>query len=262
MLLGCAVVSAAQTVSAPRVRVASIASVSADDATIVLQSESALPRPVIGVLDDPARIYFDFAGFRPAASMTAAPDESIVRGVRIALHSVEPLLTRVVIDLRQRTRYRLDASAAGSGRLVIVVGGSPEPAPAPRTSSSAQSTPPSANSAQRLAAVLRQLDTLTPILTTIDARGETPTIGLQAAAAQIDSMEDALHALRPAPALQPARDRLAQACALARQAVKARFESAARGNAALNWNAASAAAGALLLLDRAREDLALPARSR
>lgn len=113
---------------------------------------------------------------------------------------------------------------------------------------------------QGLGAVLTQLDALTPLLTAIDSQGETPTVSLQGAAAQIDSAVDALHALRPRPALGPARDRLTQACALASQAVSARIDAAASGNATLNWNAASAAAGALLLLEVARADLGLSVR--
>ncbi len=113
----------------------------------------------------------------------------------------------------------------------------------------------SLNRAQGLGTILTQLDALTPLVTAIDSHGETSTQRLQAAAAQIDSAVDALHALRPPPALRPARDRLAQACALASQAVSARLRAATSGDAALNWNAASAAAGALLLLEAARADL-------
>lgn len=232
-------------------RAAAIEPASDGPAAVVLESTAPLPHPVVGVLDGPPRIYFDFAGFRPGPSLAASADDRIVRGVRIALHSAEPLLTRVVIDLHGPTRYRMDTRAAASGRLVILVGAV---APIARASRDALPTT-SGTRAQGLAAVLTQLDALTPLLTAIDSRGETSTVSLQGAAAQIDSAADALRTLQPAPALRPARDRLAQACALARQAVSARLEAAASGNAALNWNAASAAAGALLLLDAARGDL-------
>ena len=116
------------------------------------------------------------------------------------------------------------------------------------------------NRAQGLGAILAQLDALTPLLTAIDSHGETSTVRLQGAAAQIDSAVDALHALRPPRALRPARDRLAQACAVASQAVSARLRAATSGDAALNGNAASAAAGALLLLEAARADLGLSVR--
>lgn len=245
---------------AARLRVASVTPAPDAAMTIVLESDVPLPRPTVGVLDGPPRIYFDFAGFRPGPSAGVAPDEGIVRGVRIALNSIDPLLTRMVIDLRQPARYRLDTSAAASGRLVILVGAATAAeAPAPRASAGARRAP-QRNSAQRLTAVLTELEGLAPLLTAIDGRGETSALDLQAAVARIDSLRALLSAVRPAAVPGPARDRLAQACVLAGQAVKGRLEALATGDTALTWNAASAAAGALLLLERAREDLGLTAR--
>jgi AMIN domain len=235
------------------VRVASIESAVSGETTIVVEAATPLPRPVIGVLDGPPRIYVDLAGFRPGASTLTSPDDGIVRGVRIALHSADPLLTRVVIDLREPTRHRLDTSTLASGRLTIVVGGSAPAAPVTRAASTRPAVTPS--SSARLRTLLTEFDALTPLLKTIDARGDASAVSLQAAALQIDGLTDVLRRVPTTPAARPTRDRLAQAAALAMQAVKARLEFAASGNTALTWNAASAAAGALLLLDSAREDL-------
>ena len=85
-------------------------------------------------------------------------------------------------------------------------------------------------------------------------------VNLQLAAAELDSIagRGVAQAGQPESAI---KDRLVQACGLALQAVKARMESEASGNAALGANAVSAAAGALILLDSTRAALGLPPAS-
>jgi hypothetical protein len=257
LTLGSAAICAAQPSPVPRVHVAAIEPAASGETTIVLESRTPLPRPVIGVLDGPPRIYLDFAGFRPETSSIPSPAEGVVRGVRIALHSADPPLTRVVIDLREPTRHRLDATAATSGRLSIVVGGSASRAAVSLVVGTPSPAPP--QGIARLRAILTQFDALTPLLKAIDTQSETTAVSLQAALVQLDALVDALRGVR---STRPSRDRLAQAAALALQAVKARLENATSANAALTWNAASAAAGALLLLDSARDDLGMPRSSR
>ena len=257
LILGSAAVCAAQPSPAPRVHVASVEPAPSGETTIVLESRTALPRPVTGVLDEPPRIYLDFAGFSPETSSVSSPAEGAVRGVRIALHSADPPLTRVVIDLREPARHRLDATAAASGRLSIVVGGNASRAAVPVAVATPSPAPPDA--VARLRAILTQFDALTPLLKAIDTQGEISAGRLQAAVVQLDALVDVLRGVRSA---RPARDRLGQAAALALQGVKVRLEYATSGNAALTWNAASAAAGALLLLDSARDDLGMPRSTR
>jgi len=257
LVLGSAAICAAQPSEAPRVHVTSVEPAAGGETTIVLESRTPLPRPVVGVLDGPPRIYLDFAGFRPETASISSPAEGAVRGVRIALHSADPPLTRVVIDLREPTRHRLDATAAASGRLSIVVGGNASRAAVSHAVGTPSPVPP--DGIVRLRAILTQFDALTPLLKAIDTQGDISAGSLQAAVAQLDALVDALRGVRSA---RPARDRLGQAAALALQGVKARLEYATSGNAALTWNAASAAAGALLLLDSARGDLGMPRSTR
>lgn len=77
----------------------------------------------------PPRIYVDFAGLTPAVPGVTAGAGSVVR-VRVAINNLAPLVSRVVVDLRERLTYRLDASASDRGivRLVLGEGGSaPQP---------------------------------------------------------------------------------------------------------------------------------------
>jgi hypothetical protein len=106
-------------------------------------------------------------------------------------------------------------------------------------------------------ALVARLEQQRPLLMSIDTRGEQAAVSLQVAAEEINSIVRALGEIRPSRALAPTHDRLLQACTLAVQAVQARMEAVAAGNPTLEWNAASAAAGALLLLDRVRNDLGL-----
>ena len=86
-------------------------------------------------------------------------------------------------------------------------------------------------------------------------------MNLQVAATELDSIAAAAASIKPSSRNAAAKDRLVQACGLARQAVRARMESEASGNAALGSNAVSAAAGALILLDSTRAALGLPPAS-
>jgi hypothetical protein len=91
----------------------------------------------------------------------------------------------------------------------------------------------------------------------IDKQVDQPAVNLQGAIDELGAVGRALTAVRPPRSMAEAHDQLLQSCTLATQAARARIEFTAGGNAMVGWNAASAAAGALLLLDRARATLGI-----
>ena len=99
---------------------------------------------------------------------------------------------------------------------------------------------------------MARFEKLRPVLAAIDQQVDQRAVNLQLAVTELDAITRSLNALRVPRQLQEAHDQLEQACTLALRAVRTRMEFATTGNAALQLNAASAAAGALMLMDRAR----------
>ncbi|HEY7055450.1 MAG TPA: AMIN domain-containing protein [Vicinamibacterales bacterium] len=289
------------------------------DLSVVMQADGAISAPTVGVTQEGRpRIYLDFVGLLPAESGAAPDDQSIVRRVRVGLHSDSPRVTRVVIDLARPAAYRVEP-AQDPARFVLTISAAappgqpslnraetaaapvsrpsakpPEAAPPspgtvpktrrPETAAAPVSTPGvksaepppaapvtpskpqrSSTAAPRktpapaqLVGLVDRLEKLRPLLKAIDARGSEPGVTLQEAAVELEAIEKAGAEIEPPTRGSVAHGRITQACALALRAVKGRLESDASGNAALSWNAASAAAGALVLLNQARADLGLP----
>ena len=75
-------------------------------------------------------------------------------------------------------------------------------------------------------------------------------------AAEFRDLRRILEAAKPSDALRPAHDLLISACVLGAGAANLRIEAARDNNPLVRRNAASAAAGALMLLDRACAALA------
>jgi hypothetical protein len=97
------------------------------------------------------------------------------------------------------------------------------------------------------------------MLASIDLLKADAPAGLPAAIEQIEAIRQAIIAVKPPSESAPTHDMLLQSCTLAQTALKLRRSAA---DAASVRNAGSAAAGALLLLDRVCIDLgceALPA---
>lgn len=87
---------------------------------VVLEGNGSLsPTAVELTKEVPYRLVLDFAGVSPAVKATTAVGIRPVDRVRVALHSSQPLVTRVVIDLSEAAAYRLDQSEGG---LAIVFG--------------------------------------------------------------------------------------------------------------------------------------------
>jgi hypothetical protein len=95
---------------------------------------------------------------------------------------------------------------------------------------------------------LNRLRSLRPILASIDALNAEAPAGLPTAIGEIESIRQKLAAVEPPRAQAAVHDMLKQSCGLAQMALKLR---GAESDAPALRNAASAAAGALLLLDRA-----------
>jgi hypothetical protein len=71
-----------------------------DGVAVALDASGPLPFPTVGTAQNPARIYIDLSNVRPAARFMSARGSGIIRGIRAAVNSTQPLITRVVIDLQ------------------------------------------------------------------------------------------------------------------------------------------------------------------
>jgi hypothetical protein len=102
-------------------------------AVVTIEADGPIPLPTSNSLDDPPRIYLDLAGVTPDTRGTsAAPGRGVVRGVRVALRSASPRVTRVVLDLTERASYRISTDERGAGRIRIFVGSESGPTPPPQ----------------------------------------------------------------------------------------------------------------------------------
>jgi hypothetical protein len=266
---------------------------SGGETTVILHANGPLPEPLTGSVDGPPRIYLDLNGVRPGPAGRIAASSALVLRVRVALHSGDPVTTRVVLDLTKPSPYRIDSSGRAQGRLIVVLGVSsseptaasssmisppPKPAAAPssvrnhaRTTTPAPATPaPSISGSPaapqrraggadayvaQVSVALGRLQALRPVLGSIDSRAEQPGGDLTAAAAEFDAVARVLAAIRAPASRQMTHGLLLRTCALGARAARMRLDSTGTGDSASGWNAASAAAGALMMLDRAASDL-------
>jgi hypothetical protein len=97
---------------------------------------------------------------------------------------------------------------------------------------------------------LNQLRTRRMLLTVIDQQEPRPPEGLSAARAEFSAVIRALAGVRPAPSMLPTHDLLVRSASLALMAATLRDDTGGRADPTALRNASSAAAGALLLLDR------------
>jgi hypothetical protein len=238
----------------------------AGPSTVVIAATGPLPKPVVGILENPSRIYLDFSGVLGRTLVAPSSDQLVVR-VRAAQHSLDPLVTRVVIDLSSAARYSLDLSSQADGRIGVRLSpraGVPSPPATPAATSTAsaqaQAVPPAAKPAERryrarIGAILDRFVPVRDVLQLIDRQESVSVDRLVSAGAELESMGAELNAMKPPRELQEGHDLLRNAAALGRTAVslaQATETSTARSNAA------SAAAGALILLGRAEGVLRRP----
>jgi hypothetical protein len=246
---------------------------------MLLEADGQLPEPVSDALDGPPRVYVDLNGVTPGESIGPPGTDALVRRTRVALHSGSPLVTRVVFDLSRRVPYRIDATARAQGRLIVVLGAAgsasvatPNAAPAPAGGAKTpvvpraplakpprrpRETPARAEAyAAEVSAVIERLRTLRPVLVAIDRRSQAPG-ELAEAATEFDAIGQMLTAMKPPRLREATNGLLVRACVLGARASRMWQDSRQTGDTAAQMNAASAAAGALLLLDRAITDLGL-----
>jgi hypothetical protein len=328
------------------------------EAVITIEATGPLPAPTIGTLDGPPRIFLDFAGVGARTSgLPRTADRRILR-VRVAVNSVTPLVTRVVIDLAAQQPHRIEQA---TGRVLIFVGATtqepvapsavpfvpqrapaaaasprhaprgvmaapfkppvaapppsavppseaasttsapPEIAPVPplpepvaatpatatpppdaaptraappipdSTSPGASSgrgpyrppvPPPPAKDVERyrtqIGSVLRRLRMQQPLLESMESLEEQVPARMQTAMEEFENLRQELSAVKPPESLRTQHDLLMQTTRLGTTAARLRYESTKSSDRAVVRNAASAAAGAILMLDRACADLGCP----
>ena len=129
----------------------------------------------------------------------------------------------------------------------------PSRVPAPTTGRGTSAARADAYAAQ-LSAVVDRLQALRPVLEAIDRRTQV-TADLNAAAAEFDAVGQILMAIKPIAGREATHGLLQRACVLGARATRTLQEATRASDATGEWNAASAAAGALILLDRAIKDI-------
>ena len=238
----------AQSPGPVRARTTSLAAVDVTPGpTIVITSAGPLPAPTVGVLHSPERIYLDLAGVSSRA-MSAQGDGQLVTTVRVAQHSLDPLVVRVVIDLKQPSRYSVNVTQRESGRLEMSLAA---------TTAIADTSRPKATSvsAQRYIARVEQMlsgaSSLRGVLAELDRKAPVPPDRLQQAQADLGRIRGTVDALHPPASLSDAHDLLRSALGFAATSLSL----ASSSTAAVSGNASSAAAGALMMLDRAQAEL-------
>ncbi len=221
---------------------------------LVITAAAPLPPPKVGTLHDPDRIYVDLAGVSSRA-LTAAGDADLVAAVRVAQHSLDPLVARIVIDLTRPCRYSVNTSQRDAGQIEISLA----PATAGTTPAPVPSNPPklrAGNAATRryVASVEQALSktvALRNVLQDIDRKTVVSAEWLQSAQQELGRLRGTIDALRPPAAVAEAHDLLKSAIGFAATALNL----AASSTVEMPGNASSAAAGALMMLDRADVEL-------
>jgi hypothetical protein len=112
---------------------------------------------------------------------------------------------------------------------------------------------------QRASSLLERLERLRPLLVSLDAVATLPKEQLKAAAEEFESIRQALAAIVPPRTLAATHELFRDVCVLGAASAVARVAPAAPDDSTRAWNAAAAAAGAIMLLDRAWAEVGLAA---
>ena len=236
-------------------------------ALVTIEADSALPVPASGTLAGPPRLYLDFPGVLPGSLRTATGAHPLLRGVRIALHSINPAITRVVLDLVKPTTHEIQVNGGPAGRISIALGAAshaPVESGSPPRQTQATSDVPKPPASPQVARYLRQISpavarlrSARPSLVAIDRRGPEPAGDLIEVELELGESARELAAMKPPASHVLAHDLLTAACSLAARAVRLRRDAIRTGDATAALNAASAAAGAVMMFERASTDLGL-----
>ena len=156
------------------------------------------------------------------------------------------------------------AQATISPRAAPSPSAAPPPAPAPPASTPPVAGPPAAPQRRasggdayvaQVSVALARLQALRPLLASIDRRAPEPVGDLRAAILEFNAVTRLLVAIKVPTSRETTQDLLLRACDLGARASRMRMELESTGDLAPGWNAASAAAGALIMLDSASAEL-------
>lgn len=238
-------------------------------AAVAVEADAALPAPVVGALNDPPRLYLDFKGVTLGQGTAAVGASPALRGVRLSQYTRRPPVVRIVLDLEALTPYRVDTSERAGGRVTVMLSGRTPGAPSAVASQPVRPTealparpiePVRSRDADRyvaqISAVLGRLHRAQATIATIASAGGVTSGELHALVGELDEHTQVLRAVKPPASLATPHDLLMRFCALGGRAARLRLDAGASADAGAVQNAASAAAGALLVLDRASRDLA------
>jgi hypothetical protein len=293
-----------------------------EDVVVAIDGDGPLPSPTVGALDGPPRIFLDFPGVIAKARGIARSRDPRLQRVRIAQHSLQPLVTRVVLDLFAQQPHRIEST---STRVKVVLGAATSPVPTPPASAAlprpmpppsapvkppptTTDAPPSSTSIPlvpplpdptpraltKAPGTPRRPDPATTtsfkppptppplkdiekfrgqVLATVDRfRMQLPLLSalengsletpeqIEAVGLEIDRIKQELAALKPPDSLRVQHDLLVQSARMAGLAIRLRAEALQTDDGNILRNAASAAAGAILMLDRACADVGCPER--
>ncbi len=110
---------------------------------------------------------------------------------------------------------------------------------------------------QRASSLLGRLERLRPLLGSLDALTIVQEAQLKAAAQEFESIRQALAAIVPPRTLAATHQLFRDVCVVGAASVSARLAPTVADDFTRAWNAAAAAAGALMLLDRAWAEVGL-----
>jgi hypothetical protein len=142
----------------------------------------------------------------------------------------------------------------------------PSPTPLPRSlpppAPGASAQPPPVRDLEKyrrqVSGALDRFRLQQPLLMSLDAREDQTVDRVRMAVEEFDRLRQELAAVKPPDTVRAQHDMLIQSSTLALMATRLRLESLRTADATMVRNAASAAAGAILLLDRACADLGCP----
>ncbi len=294
---------------------------------VIIDANGPLPLPLSEPLNDPPRIFLDLAGVSPRVrATTLAPKGAVVSRVRVAQFSLNPQVTRVVLDLLRVESFRVDVDAHQSGRIRVLVGpdsaihggpakgdvpspsppqpasaapptilpapiaevpapplrpgnatpamaegpGKPAPAPPPAVSAPAGTRSPVLSPEQPRPALpamevavyrkqiygeLPRMESMRGLVARIDA-GETLGLDtLALAEKEFTDLRHTLEAVKPSVVLAVTHDLLMTSCTFGAMASRLAIDAIQQNNADIRRRASSAAAGSMMIFDRACADL-------
>jgi hypothetical protein len=181
---------------------------------------------------------------RLPSGVTAEWEDPLVRGVRVSQRTADPLVARIVIDLLAPIGHRVNTGARLAGKVVVILGDGAEGA-----SRDVGAYLP------RVSKILSRLHALRAVIGAVEGGGVAADDSGHVAADELDTLGRSLSAMTVPGSVATTHDLLMRSCALGSRAVRLREEASATKDAAVARNAASAAVGALILLDRASRDL-------